>query len=209
MNNLAERIRQKLKEEELPGAEAHAEMESKVRRSEVRFRKREQTRICSVLILLYPEDKNTFTFPVILRPPYKGIHSHGNQIGLPGGGREAEDKDLIETALRETYEEIGVSIPDSNVIGSLTDLYIPPSDSLVTPIIAFSENKPKFTLDPKEVAELIKVPLRELAKTENRKVKTDTFGTDIEWEVPYFDINNKHIWGATAMMLNEFLKVVG
>jgi 8-oxo-dGTP pyrophosphatase MutT (NUDIX family) len=174
---------------------------------ELSFQKREKTRIAAVAILLFPDAEQCF-FPLILRPPYQGVAKHGGQIGLPGGGKEDHDPDLQATALREVYEEIGVRLQPSNFIGCLQELYIPPSDSLVTPFIAYIDHKPNFLPDPNEVSHLYEVSFEELRMPQKRKEKTVTVGENLRYHVPYFDVANGEVWGATAMILNEFLHLV-
>ncbi|WP_027003261.1 NUDIX hydrolase [Hugenholtzia roseola] len=184
---------------------AQAEMSSRsLQEREMLFKKREKTRVAAVMILLYPE-KQQWHLPLILRPPYEGVAKHGGQIGLPGGGREAQDIDLKATALRELEEEVGIKLPQNQVIGALSELYIPPSDSLVTPFIGYLDHKPAFITDPKEVSQLYQVSYLDLANPEKRKEKTVVVGNQYQYYVPYFDIANGEVWGATAMILNEFL----
>lgn len=173
----------------------------------LRYKKREKPRLCGVLMLLYPHEGEWF-MPFIQRPAYEGLQNHGGQIALPGGGQEPEDASRKYTALRETQEEIGVFVPEIQVVGELTEIYIPPSDSIVNPFVAIHEERPIFSPDPQEVALLHEIPLRTLLDAQNHKVKYDTFGTPHKWRIPYYDANGVVIWGATAMMLAEFLEVL-
>jgi 8-oxo-dGTP pyrophosphatase MutT (NUDIX family) len=184
---------------------AWAEMSSRsLQERELLFKKREKTRVAAVLILLYPQMEQ-WHLPLILRPPYEGVAKHGGQIGLPGGGKEAQDTDLKATALRELEEEIGIKLPQNQVIGALSELYIPPSDSLVTPFIGYLDHQPEFITNPKEVSQLYQVAYQDLANPEKRKEKTVTVNNQYQYYVPYFDVANGEVWGATAMILNEFL----
>jgi 8-oxo-dGTP pyrophosphatase MutT (NUDIX family) len=199
-----------------PAEKAQKLMESSARTKEFSFqyKERKKTRIAAVLMLLYPyQDENgqqkfDWTMPLVLRPQYEGVHNHGGQIGLPGGGKEEQDENLMMTAIRETQEEIGVIVPKINILGSLSDLYIPPSDSLVTPFVGFLDTKPSFIPDPKEVARIIEAPLSFLQNPALRMQKQVTLPNKIVLDVPYFAVNDDSIWGATAMMLNEFLHLI-
>lgn len=159
----------------------------------------------AVLILLYRingELKTVF----IKRAEYDGIHS--GQVSLPGGVYENVDGNMQNTALRETQEETGLSPDNIRVIGTLTSLHIPVSNYLVYPFVGFCANEPEFHPDPVEVSYLIETSITELLKPENRKKKIMTIG-DSAIEIPYFDIEGNHIWGATAMIISEFLEVIG
>jgi 8-oxo-dGTP pyrophosphatase MutT (NUDIX family) len=139
---------------------------------------------------------------LILRPTYPGVHS--GQIGLPGGGQEPVDRDLIDTALRETYEEVGVHKSQYTVLGQLTPLYVSASNYIVQPSVAWIDYRPEFHIDPYEVAELIEAPLRTLLDPATRRVEPWTLrGRAVE--VPYFAVGEHFVWGATAMMLSELL----
>ena len=206
MNDFALKLQERL-QKPLPASEAHALMRMQSTRN---MRLNEQTnadtRLSAVMILLFPEQENIF-LPLILRPPYEGIRSHGGQVALPGGKKEPEDKHLIETALRETWEEIGVKIPDNQVIGTLTEIYISPSNMLVKPVIAYLHQKPQYNSAPKEVAAIFETPMTDLWKMELRKTTFKEFGDAGKWEIPYFDLHNQIVWGATAAILSEFSMV--
>lgn len=160
-------------------------------------------RMGGVLLLLFPRD-DALIVPLILRPTYRGVHS--GQVAFPGGGREAGDPDIVATALREAHEEIGIDPQAVDVLGQLSPLYINPSNYLVHPVVGWTERAPEFAIDEHEVAQLILAPLNDLLDPANRQ-------SDI-WQlrgrtatVPFFRIQEQIIWGATAMMLSEFLSL--
>jgi 8-oxo-dGTP pyrophosphatase MutT (NUDIX family) len=157
-----------------------------------------------VLLLFYPVNDRLFTV-FMKRTEYGGPHS--GQISFPGGKSEEEDRSLVETALRESREEIGISPDAIEVLGTLSPLHIPISNFRILPVIGFMPEKPVFTTDSHEVDYLIETALEVLLKPEIVKTKTMMFG-DLSFEVPYYDIDGNHLWGATAMMLSEFLEVV-
>jgi 8-oxo-dGTP pyrophosphatase MutT (NUDIX family) len=154
----------------------------------------------AVMVLFYPDGENCFV-PFIKRQPYDGVHS--GQISFPGGKMDPEDKDLEQTALRETEEEIGILHKDIRILGKLSDLYIPPSNFLVSPYIGFMEEKPAFEPDPYEVNRIIECSFPYLLDKKIRKRGAVNLSTGQKVEAPYFEIDNELVWGATAMILGE------
>jgi 8-oxo-dGTP pyrophosphatase MutT (NUDIX family) len=131
------------------------------------------------------------------------LQDHAGQVSFPGGGRESADTDAVQTALRETEEEIGLGREYMKVAGFL-DGYLTVSGYAVTPVVALVA--PGFTLrlDPLEVAEVFEVPLAFLADPSNRQVRQRRFGDrDVSYYV--FEYGPHLIWGATAGMLVNFL----
>jgi 8-oxo-dGTP pyrophosphatase MutT (NUDIX family) len=191
----------------LPGMQVQLRMTSNRRlREMMEFRQLDQAIKSSVLILLYPGRENTQpTFVVMLRPTYKGIHS--GQISLPGGRFELSDENLMQTALRETSEEIGMDPAEVTIIGKLTELYIPPSNYLVQPFVGFTSGSPVFIPHPKEVKQIIEIPVRHLLDENNLVQKEISIG-GIQFSAPAFVIDGTTIWGATAMILNEFKEIL-
>ena len=155
----------------------------------------------AVLLLFYPDYQNQAYIPFIKRPTYPGVHS--GQIAFPGGKMEDSDKDLSQTALRETEEEIGVDAKKIELLGKLTDLYIPPSNFMVSPYLGFINEKPVFNPDPEEVVKVINCPVKTLLDKSVRKTGTIQGSGGFRLEAPYFDIESEMVWGATAMMLGE------
>lgn len=186
----------------LPGTEVQWEMASSDRMIKDFPRvKREDSRLAAVLILLYPCNKSLNTI-LIQRPTYDGIHS--GQISFPGGKAEECDKDIIHTALREAAEETGIKQHALTLLGCLTPLFIPVSNTEVTPVVSWSNSKPDITIDPLEVVHIIEVSLQQLA--DPSIIMTKPFPIRNEMlEVRYYDYNNQVIWGATAMMLHELI----
>jgi 8-oxo-dGTP pyrophosphatase MutT (NUDIX family) len=158
----------------------------------------------AVCIFLY-ERNGKIVFPLIERGQYEGVHS--GQLGLPGGKIEAGDEDYIATAFREMEEETGIVASRQHVLGKLTDIYIPPSNFMVKPVVAWTNSAPLIKMDPKEVADVIELKIGELM--DDALVKTGEISTygGSKIKAPYFDVRGRILWGATAMMLNE-LKVL-
>ncbi len=144
-------------------------------------------------------------FPLTIRPDYLG--THGGQISFPGGKAEAGE-DAIDTALRETEEEIGITRKDIKVIGTLTEFFVIPSNFKVTPVIAFTEKKPNFLADPIEVVRIIEGNLEDLLKEDAIRKKEILAAKMYPLMAPHFEIEGEIVWGATAMILNEFRMVM-
>ncbi|MDW7693147.1 CoA pyrophosphatase [Flammeovirgaceae bacterium SG7u.111] len=191
---------------DLPGPEAHAQMASESRKKRLNNEPSANPRRSAVLALIYRKTNELF-LPLIRRQTYKGVHS--GQMAFPGGRVEEQDKSLKETALRETSEEIGVQIPKNKIVGQLTEIYIPPSNSLVTPYVALSESSFTFQPDPREVAEVVEVGLKELLNPFNYSVEKIKVHDNVIINAPSYKIRGNIIWGATAMMLSELLMVLG
>lgn len=158
----------------------------------------------AVLVCLF-EGKNDLQTVFIKRTEYDGPHS--GQISFPGGMWKATDNNLEETALRETMEETGIRSEHARILGSLSPLHIPFSNTTVYPFVAFYDHEPFFRIDEKEVSYLILANLRFFLDLRNRK-KEKWLLAGKETEVPFFQLDNNKIWGATAMILSEFLAVI-
>jgi 8-oxo-dGTP pyrophosphatase MutT (NUDIX family) len=165
-------------------------------------------RKAAVMMLFYPKAGITHLV-LIKRNSYPGVHS--SQIAFPGGKVEEPDANFQETAIRETYEEIGVKPDKIKVIRNFTPLYIPPSDFLVHPFMGVCNVEIEFVLQQEEVAGIIEVPLKTFL--DDAIISTMTMDTSYakSLEVPVFQFEEHFVWGATAMMLSELkdvLKVV-
>ena len=192
----------KLKDYDLPGHEHLLKIAPPARVKDLKTNKiPNNSKTASVLLLFYPDKNSETRLVMILRNIYNGVHS--NQISFPGGKVENQDKTLLDTALRETEEEIGVSKKQINYVGSLSSVYIPPSNFNVYPYIGFCDNKPNFSIDKKEVsmvleptlASLLEMKITESIVTVNKTIQ----------KVPSYLINDHVLWGATAIMVHEFI----
>lgn len=193
----------KIEKTVLPGVESQFKMAPIMRKKlgkdfNVASRKPKKA---AVMALLYPNNKGDLQMIFMLRKTYKGVHS--NQIGFPGGKVEEEDGTILQTALRETEEEIGVSEKQITVLKELTEVYIPPSNFLVQPFLGMLERQPSYILDKKEVERLIEIPLANIISSDAISSKELTTSYANKIEVPVFEFDKEVIWGATAMMLSE------
>lgn len=192
----------KIEKEKLLSSDAHAKMAPLER---ISFLKEanyigKNPKKAAVLMLFYPKNGITH-LALIVRNSYPGVHS--SQIGFPGGKVELFDKDLADTALRETHEEVGVQPDKVKIIKPYSEIYIPPSNFLVYPFLGISHEELKFIPDLDEVKRVLEFPLS-LFLDDNTvtKVKmTTSYATDLE--VPAFMVEKYVVWGATAMMLSE------
>ena len=202
MNN---EIIRKIKEEllkPLPGLEFQAKMAPKERLSNYNPNPK-FARKGGVLLLLYYSGTELY-LALIKRAEDGGAHS--GQIAFPGGKYEKHDNSLTETALRETEEEIGINMDKLEVLGTLTNLYIPVSNYNVFPTVGFCSSEPNFNINKAEVEKMILIPLNELFKRKNLKTEIITV-REKKIKTPFYEINKQIVWGATAMIISEFVEV--
>lgn len=189
----------------LPGSQAHEPMRATpVGAIKPRFEHRTPPKPGSVIILLY-EREGIHYFPLTKRPDYLG--THGGQISLPGGKAEPGES-MIDTALREAEEEIGIQRNEIEVIGTLSQFFVIPSNFLVTPVVGKLKTPPAFQPDPKEVERVLEGSVEELIREDAVRVREIVAAKVFPMTAPHFQIENEIVWGATAMMLNEFRMVV-
>lgn len=188
----------------LPGALAHDPMRAvAVGDFKPNFEHKLPPKPGAVLILLY-EENGHIRFPLIKRPEYTGAHS--GQISLPGGKAE-QGEDAVTTALREGEEEIGVDRYKIQVIGKLSNFFVIPSNFMVTPIVGVIQS-PVFTPDAREVSRIISCELFDLLIEGAIRNKEILAAGKYRMMAPHFEIEGEVVWGATAMMLNEFRTVL-
>ena len=199
-----------IREVELPSIASHIKMAplERVKSLQEHIYSSLTAKKAAVMMLFYPKEENTHLV-LIKRNSYPGVHS--SQIAFPGGKVEEADVNFQETAIRETFEEIGVSPDKINVIRNFTPLYIPPSDFLVYPFMGVCTNEIEFVLQHEEVAGILELPLKTFLDDSiiSTKILDTSYAKSLE--VPVFIIDEHVVWGATAMMLSELkdvLKVV-
>lgn len=189
----------------LPGQAAQFRMAHVVRQQAVK--PPPNARQAGVMALFYPHALN-WHLVFIERQPHHGHDRHAGQISFPGGKFEETDASLQQTALRETEEEVGVPADQIKVLGKLTELYIPVSNFQVHPYVGYTGTRPDFVPETEEVSAILEVPFGHLVRPVTRK-KTDLhLAANITLKgVPYFDVEGKILWGATAMMVSELIDV--
>lgn len=152
-----------------------------------------------VLVLFYPKDEKVY---FVLMERGSWLRMHSGQISLPGGKMEKADASYYETALRETNEELGVKIEDIHYLGALTPLFIPVSNFMVHPFVAFAKTPLEFVANKSEVAKIIEVSLEDLLNDACRKEECWKEKGKL-YVRPYYEISEVDVWGATAMILSE------
>jgi len=161
---------------------------------------RPEPRIAAVLILGYPRNSEPH---IVFTRRAETLTNHRGQISLPGGRRDPDDPTLEFTALRESYEELGVVPGDVDVLGRLDDEYVVVSNHLIAPYIGVLGYEPRFEANPREVAEVIEIPLEQL--------RDPTIYREEDWHRPemprmqYYTVGPHEIWGATARILKKLL----
>lgn len=185
----------------LPGREAHRRFVPNIKDADVRLAAPpEEARRSAVLVPLIetaPSD-----IDVVLTVRSQSLSNHKGQISFPGGRMDAGETH-VDTALREAHEEIGIHPSNAVVIGSLSSLYIPPSNSAVTPVLAIIEPPTTWILNPAEVTEIVQIPLHSFL---NDDIFDERIGIipQLPVSVPMWDVHPTiPLWGATAMMLHE------
>ncbi|MBK1897363.1 NUDIX hydrolase [Chryseobacterium paridis] len=186
----------------LPGKNAHDQMEA-LSAKYLGLKPNKNTRKSAVLILLYPS-ANEICFPLILRNSYDGFHS--GEIGFPGGAYEGSDKDLIRTALREAQEEIGINRDKITILGTLTEIFIGPSNFLVLPVVGYISQQPDFMLDPREVKQIFEVSMDYFTHPKVKGYSEIHIPGD-KVLTPYYELDGHKVWGATAKVIIELLSV--
>lgn len=192
-------------QEDLPGPQAHQKVVPAERiKGIIEQNHPDNAKRSAVTFLLFPNGNEIHTL-FMKRPEYPGVHS--GQVSLPGGQRDAIDNSLQETAIREYYEETRVQLLSTHYLGQLTEFYIPPSNFLVQPYVAFIDQLPPLVPEKSEVASLHEISLNELFNpacfaVEEIVVSSKTGNKHII-KAPCYKVRELLIWGATAMMISE------
>ena len=189
----------------LPGDLAHSKLMSYHRPKVSEIIHKGTHRESAVLALFYPINEEPHLV-FILRQSYAGVHS--SQVSFPGGKRELSDDSLVYTALREANEELSILQNEVEVIGSLSEIYVPPSNFLISPFVGFSSTRPNFLKDPREVAKIIEVRVADLVNHVNFTKTEVNLPNGTQMKVPAFLFNQQIIWGATAMMVQEIKEIL-
>ncbi len=199
-----DRIRTRLADGQLPGYAIQERMGHALRKdlSEAPA----DARPASVLALIYPlRDVLHLLFIQRTSPPGD---RHGGQISFPGGSADATDESPAATALREAEEEVGVNPRTVELIGALSPLYIPISNFLVTPFVAYLPGRPTFRLQVSEVERILELPLVDFYREDVVEYRSKKlFNGMILKDVPHWVVAGESVWGATAMMVGELVEL--
>ena len=186
----------------LPGHDSHRKVMEHRKSTDVIDFQKLNPRESAVLVHLYIHERQLH-LSYIERPEYKGVHS--KQISFPGGKVEDRDESLMHTAVREAKEEVNIEPETLDILGKLSQIYIPPSNFLVQPYVSFHHERPNFIPDPREVGEIIELPIRDVMNQELTKYELPRDGKMLI--VNGYQINGKVMWGATAMITKEFIDI--
>ena len=162
----------------------------------------------AVAIHIYSREESSDDFSILLieRSEYEGTHS--KQIAFPGGKVDPEDKSFEHTARRESFEEVEIPFDSGTFIGKLTEVNIPVSKFNVMPYVFYHETLPPLKKNEREVNEILSITITELVDESNRKTTSIKVNDELTMpNVPCFIMQEKIIWGATALILNE-LKII-
>jgi 8-oxo-dGTP pyrophosphatase MutT (NUDIX family) len=161
--------------------------------------------ICAVMVLLFLDEGKLY-LTLIQRPTYNGTHS--GQIAFAGGKKDAKDNTLLETAIRECSEEIGVELNEIHILGALTDIYIVPSHSLVTPFVAYLDYRPSYVPSPREVEKVLEIELNKFMNPENQRMQSIKVLENKQIKLPAYLIDEYNVWGATGRMIQSLLELM-
>jgi len=197
-------IIQSIFEHPLPGKLAHALLAKNLGRENLVAPS--DARLAAVMVLLFSNANDEIELVLTERAITNNADSHSGQMSFPGGKYEVTDPDLKYTAVRETCEEVGVFDHTVSILGKLTSLYIPVSNFMVHPFVGYIDHKPVFVKEDREVAEIVTIPLSFLLDYEKPSETDILLRKSLTLkDVPHFNVKEKVVWGATSMILNEFL----
>lgn len=191
----------------LPGTDAHREFVPAMPDAENRLKGAPHgARQSAVLVPLIVMPDSDLPH-VLLQVRSEGMRHHRGQISFPGG-RIEDGEDAQTAALREMHEEMGIRADDVVVLGHLTPLYIPPSNSAVTPIVGIVQSLKDLQLASSEVQEMFTLPLANIVSPMHiQRAEWDLYGQTVD--VPHWSVHERiPLWGATAMILNELVWLI-
>jgi 8-oxo-dGTP pyrophosphatase MutT (NUDIX family) len=200
-------LKQKL-QQTLPGLPSQLKMAPPNRAEQLKQdeKKMLSARQSAVMVLLF-HDEGALKTVFIKRSEYDGVHS--GQISFPGGQFEKFDSSFEATAIRETNEEIGVKKSEIELIGKLTELYIPPSNFMVKVFVGYCARKPEYTIDKREVQRVIEVEINSFyPQNAKKQMEIISSTTGLKTMVPCYEVNDIRIWGATAMIVSELIDIL-
>jgi 8-oxo-dGTP pyrophosphatase MutT (NUDIX family) len=185
----------------LPGAEAQWRFAPRPARAGWAPDQRPDTaRQAAALVLMYARDGRAH-LPLTVR--HHALPQHAGQVSLPGGAIDPGESPEA-AALREAEEEIGVPRAAVRILGSLSSLWVPVSNFVIQPIIGVVDHTPAFHVHHREVSSLLEVPVDALRQPDTlRSMRRVRDGITLEYLA--FSVAGHTVWGATAMILGEFV----
>ena len=187
----------------LPGGDAHLRLAPKPRPGWRPGVVPDHATPAAALVLLYPLDDAPH---VLLTVRAGRLGKHAGQVSFPGGLIDAGES-VRDAALREAFEEVGLDPTAVRVAGALSPLYITVSNFAIHPVAGIAASTPRLRPSAAEVARLLPAPLAALADPANLRRGT-RWRDDLPCDVPYFEVRNERVWGATAMVLAELLTLL-
>lgn len=160
-----------------------------------------------VMALLHPKDEDIYV-TLIKRAASHPDDKHAGQIGFPGGKYEEEDQSLLDCALREVEEEIGVPANDIEVLGELTSLFVYASNFMVYPFVGYLDAPPIYVPQEEEVAGIYDFPVKHLVDPAFKVSRKVRLSEGFHMEAPGYNVDGDFLWGATAMISSELESVV-
>jgi 8-oxo-dGTP pyrophosphatase MutT (NUDIX family) len=157
----------------------------------------------AVLVPIFRKDGE---YHILFTRRSEQVPQHKGQISFPGGARSEGDPGLLDTALRESWEEIGLEAKDAEILGELDDTPTTISSFNISPFIAFIPYPYEFNLNRYEIDEIFSIPVSALLNKANKKEECYTFGNEVFVDYSY-EYEGKLIWGATARIVHQLLEV--
>lgn len=164
-------------------------------------------KLAAVMALIYPHTESEHHVLLIERA-VNDHDKHGGQLGFPGGKFETEDESMLQCALREVDEEVGIAPELITVVGPLSPLYVFASNFHVHPFVGVLDHKPALTLQESEVQRVVSLPVADLLADITKGVTEVHLGDALIPDVPYYKVQEKVLWGATAMIMSELEAVI-
>ncbi len=193
----------------LPGQPAQLKMAFAHRAEQLRLSPAPppDARVAGVLLALWHDDHEWKT--VLIQRTQNPRDRHSGQVSFPGGKHEEADGDISRTAVREAHEEVGIAPKNIDIIGKLTELYIPVSNFIVHPYVGLLSKKPVLIPQPGEVETVYTPPVAHFRDENNKSLRELRVGTGtVMKDVPCYLLENRAVWGATAMILSEFTEII-
>ena len=161
------------------------------------------SRDAAVLIPIFFKDDQAH---ILFTKRTEKVEHHKGQISFPGGVKDAEDGTLLDTALRESWEEMGIESEDVTILGK-SDTFLTNTNYLVTPYIGYYSYPYDYVVNEDEIAKVIEVPLSHLL--DPAIFKTKIWERDgYTWNVHFYHYQDEQIWGVTGFLLSNFLDIV-